>query len=1575
MPAISYLNRIFHSRLCSRGLILARWALTVLAIVSAGTSSAQDGPSFQQPELVWSERVAFSNLRYSAFDSSGKKLLATGTETFSFDVETGVRFQIAGAVISITDDGSHIARIVDNGAYGDDQRHRLILSTPGGSQPVFETPEMHLGGFPETLSSRDGRAHILIPTPGATPDNRPILVTATSLGGQRLDLDMSKYPESVAVTTRGEAIVRTRTGLVLFGQGGARKRVLEHSESNFVIDSSDNGARLSVDEDSLFILVRDPDTYLEALHTIDLVNGGSVAEYRLPELERAILTSVSVREDGMRASFYTYGDELVRSAYVFDIFEDRDAVLLTRLDTEADHIRPTLSRDGNMLAVATSDNQLALYSYTASSSPADAPEGPPFPTLVVGLGGLNTLTDIAISPDNRFLATADYQGEVWLWDVASGRAIRSFGLYDRTLLHFGEDGDSLILLVDDSILVFDIRTGKMRQEYSSTGYPFLSFNRVSGGFLVCHIRGCLYRADDKGTQPVALDLPDRLNGAHLCRDQLALYDNRDNGSATVYRTGWTGSEPAGETHRTDLRDTKVRAITCAPGGQVYVGTEDGKVLSLDRQGAVSIETTTNGTKIETLALLPDEALLVGRKGDDSSAHVPASIVALHPGTLEPMLETTVPLAPDGSGRHLDFLQLSDDLTRAVTVTQNPGTSELSNANVNHVVLWDFAALRARIAAATQGVALPPDDFLIAKGIAQGGRKPAGIAFSPDGNRLAVNYRSDSVVWSLETGQVAVHPKHTFGNAVKMSEIGMLLPDSGKGPLFVGWDRSVERLPMPPTGVPDYLWTGLDLIVAENTMAQMANGGALIWRREASGRTHVHFLDIPDSSASDMGNLSRSGDRILVQSHDRLLLQATEDTSSAALWTLNEPQNGTWRFDGTTTSAFSQDGRFVIVPLYGFPGDPALFVLDPENGEIVHRFEHKPSFADRIVPVRVASHGDAPELLALLYVGADGFADLRKSPDDRAPGRVNLLGLTPFSATASVDGRFLVIRGLEDRTLFWDRETGESRFLDANIFPAVAPEHNVAFSPDGALVALSETDGTISIFQTGDATRLARLLGFADGGWAVIGEDGRYDASDPGNVARLSWVLTDDPLYPIPVGSYIQEYFEPRLLGRLLAGEAMPSLPPPQDRNRVIPEVEIIDILNPKRQEDDTTTVTVSLAVKETTRNGGRSGVGTVKLFRDGQLVALDDQVTIDTDGSANILFDEIALAPGEPEIVFSAYAFNDDTIKSETVSKSFSPPIEPEIKVHRRAFVLAVGINAYDNPAWNLRYAAADAEATADVLGEQLRQSGSFDDVIDITLTSRRENRAEGLAKSDLIEAVLRQLAGTARPSDLAIANVPIVPKARPQDLVYVALAGHGLAGEGGEFHFFTQEFGSGLSGRRLPENLAAHTLDSTRLGDLLRAIDTRDMVLVIDACNSAASVQGAGFKPGPMGSKGLGQLAYDKAMRVLTASQAEAVAIESDTLNHGALTYALMREGLEAAVADSAPKNGSIGMGELLSFGLIRVPDLYQSLHAGSFEPLARGAFTLQTNDPENVPYVQQPALFDFRAKDREDLIIGTVN
>jgi uncharacterized caspase-like protein len=96
---------------------------------------------------------------------------------------------------------------------------------------------------------------------------------------------------------------------------------------------------------------------------------------------------------------------------------------------------------------------------------------------------------------------------------------------------------------------------------------------------------------------------------------------------------------------------------------------------------------------------------------------------------------------------------------------------------------------------------------------------------------------------------------------------------------------------------------------------------------------------------------------------------------------------------------------------------------------------------------------------------------------------------------------------------------------------------------------------------------------------------------------------------------------------------------------------------------------------------------------------------------------------------------------------------------------------------------------------------------------------------------------------------------------------------------------------------------------------------MVIDACNSGQALEAEERRRGPMNSKGLAQLAYEKGMYILTAAQSHQAALEVSQLGHGLLTYALVEEGLRQAAADKEPKDGSILVREWLDYVTARVP------------------------------------------------------
>ena len=119
------------------------------------------------------------------------------------------------------------------------------------------------------------------------------------------------------------------------------------------------------------------------------------------------------------------------------------------------------------------------------------------------------------------------------------------------------------------------------------------------------------------------------------------------------------------------------------------------------------------------------------------------------------------------------------------------------------------------------------------------------------------------------------------------------------------------------------------------------------------------------------------------------------------------------------------------------------------------------------------------------------------------------------------------------------------------------------------------------------------------------------------------------------------------------------------------------------------------------------------------------------------------------------------------------------------------------------------------------------------------------------------------------------------------------------------------------------HGISDEELELAVEGIDTDKLLMVIDACNSGQALEAEERRRGPMNSKGLAQLAYEKGMYILTAAQSYQAAQEVSELGHGLLTYALVEEGLKQAAADFDPKDGQLWVREWFDYASTRVPNM----------------------------------------------------
>jgi hypothetical protein len=559
-----------------------------------------------------------------------------------------------------------------------------------------------------------------------------------------------------------------------------------------------------------------------------------------------------------------------------------------------------------------------------------------------------------------------------------------------------------------------------------------------------------------------------------------------------------------------------------------------------------------------------------------------------------------------------------------------------------------------------------------------------------------------------------------------------------------------------------------------------------------------------------------------------------------------------------------------------------------------------------------------------------------------------------------DGTLAVARDLRSAQTRFTLEVGAREIVASS------------FASEVQMRATLDQEGRIDLWRDGNQKEpLLSLIVFRNGHWLATTPSGLYDSSSPGDLPTVSWVLPSDPLTPLPVESFMKEYYEPGLLGKVLRGEPLREVKALGELNRVQPRVEVVSVT----PEGDGRQVTVTVEIGQGCRRVGvdaeakevcTKAVHDLRLFRDGQLVRYAPQqsgpLDLGKDGQQRLRFEHIPVpTDGREAVEFSAYAFNEDGVKSLTAKRSYALPrgLKPRTP---RAYVVSVGMNAYQNRAWDLQYAARDAEEMQAQLGAALRGSGRYREVVRVPLISTRDEKSGELQRSVTkaqLRTVFALLAGqpVSEADKAGIENVEKLQRAQPEDLLLISYAGHGMADAEGQFYLFPWDIGGGAVRAPIPPQ---KLISSEELSEWLRDVDAGEQLFILDACQSAASVQGKEFRPGPMGSRGLGQLAYDKGMRLLAASQAEFGALEHDDLRHGVLTYALLEDGLAGGEADFEPEDAQILAGEWLRYGEQQVPQLYEALKSGTFR--GRDGYRFEIELPPDDAPQQQPVLFDFR-------------
>ena len=532
---------------------------------------------------------------------------------------------------------------------------------------------------------------------------------------------------------------------------------------------------------------------------------------------------------------------------------------------------------------------------------------------------------------------------------------------------------------------------------------------------------------------------------------------------------------------------------------------------------------------------------------------------------------------------------------------------------------------------------------------------------------------------------------------------------------------------------------------------------------------------------------------------------------------------------------------------------------------------------------------------------------------------------------------------------WETATGKQ----IKRFPHLNRVDALTFHPDGKILVTRLRDGSLNVWDVSSGALLATMMEFPGlyftTEWLVATPDGLFDGS-PAAWSQIMWRFSRSIYDLAPVETFFNDFYYPGLLNEVF-GSNRPQAP--RDLSQLDRRQAAVKLKS--NAAGDSRTASMQIEVAEAPADPEHtkgSGVRDVRLFRNGTLVKVWRGDVLQGQ-SAQTLETTVTLTAGDNRFV--AYAFNQDNVKS--ADATFQIKGAENLSRKGNAYIVTIGVNEYENPNFNLKYAVADAQAFGENLQRSQTALGTFEKVQVITLLDRD-------ATKEKIVSTLKAFA----PGGSMVAA--------PEDALIIYYAGHGTADKS---HFYMVPHDLGYAGSREQMDEAAFQtivkrgISDDELEQILETIIAGQTLLVIDACNSGQALESQERRRGPMNAKGLAQLAYEKGMYILAAAQGYQAALEAAKLGHGYLTYALVEEGMKAKSADHLPQDGTVMVREWLNYASRRVPEMQSEKMQEARLLKHEIAFVDGEEKIQEVRQrsVQQPRIFYRREMETNPLII----
>jgi WD40 repeat protein len=460
------------------------------------------------------------------------------------------------------------------------------------------------------------------------------------------------------------------------------------------------------------------------------------------------------------------------------------------------------------------------------------------PEIKVQIGHSGIITQVAYSPDGKLALSASWDKTIKLWEITTGRLIRTFEGHDGHVnaISFSPDGNNIFSGGDDKVIFcWDIFTGNILKKYEGSESEITSISVSPDGKLLASSEGDLIKIWNTVNAKIMTDLTGHsstVNALKFSNDGLFLISSTikelklwnvstgkierefDINTYGYYSPVFspddkfilTGSGDriirlmeisTGKLIKTyEGNESRVTTVAFSPDGKSIVAGSDDKTVTLRDLNSSQIISTflSHNDDVRYVCFSPDGKYVLSSTGTEImlseaesgrfvrklEGHTKAisSMVYTPDGkyVLTGCFDNTLKLWEISTGKLINSYEGHTDLVKAVAVSSD-GKYALSGAADNTVRLWDISS--AKLLKTFEG-----HENLV-----------TSVAFSPDG-KFALSGSWDNTVklWNISTGRII----HTFRGhqwfvtSVAFSPDGNFALSGGYDNIIILWDLSKNK---------------------------------------------------------------------------------------------------------------------------------------------------------------------------------------------------------------------------------------------------------------------------------------------------------------------------------------------------------------------------------------------------------------------------------------------------------------------------------------------------------------------------------------------------------------------------------------------------------------------------------------------------------------------------------------------------------------------------------------------------------------------------------------------------------------